>query len=687
MGTKQSVLCTSQQNFLPAYRDDDVMSDCSKVKSVGFFGFRGPSTKGKSHDSETDKMHDSTNSTSATKEMAKSATLESTDVRKKKFGFRAPVRSASTVCSGTGERPAVKANNGTSLLCSKGKSSPFRPPGMESWKMIDDDNASGRSRSSSREKTLKVEPPKKNNAPMTSSLPVNLNNSRLPGLMNRLTRSHTISAQASANDDSKECEVPAEGALTPDQSNAVTKSVPGFLKRPKGFLFSSLSQRKSGTQRRETSKPETTGVVSVVSTPEQMHSSIQANPKADKASEAGEHVGDHETESCETETQSEKIGDSSNLESSPTLKKSEATSKAKKDSGTDSDESRKSSQLEVKQSAIVLSRKNSGKGSSLDKSHLTTAKSSASHGHQTLISDAPLASLDFDDECSICSDDLMLDVDIAFDAEESTLYGSRQSSISETVKKRLSNPRLSSSVPFPSENAVGSEQKVVERHSSLVRRQRSGLERGPGQASDRRLQPRLSTASIDSKLLPGGDKCALEELMSLMEASKVIPKSENSSDGKTFSGSGDGTGGHQVRRQVSMKPPRQSSLIEDDELVVIDGFAYRNMLQELTSMKTMLFRLKRMLQEDELGQPSFNHSVFKSNSDQTFVLQSDDLKIQNRDSELSLTQLQEENSALLSMVRLLQQTVDDQKKTIVLFQQQMTKYECGMTETTKASDK
>lgn len=76
-----------------------------------------------------------------------------------------------------------------------------------------------------------------------------------------------------------------------------------------------------------------------------------------------------------------------------------------------------------------------------------------------------------------------------------------------------------------------------------------------------------------------------------------LSRSENSSDGKTFSGSGDGTGGHQVRRQVSMKPPRQSSLIEDDELVVIDGFAYRNMLQELTSMKTMLFRLKRMLQE------------------------------------------------------------------------------------------
>lgn len=514
MGTKQSVLCASQQSFLPAYGGDDVMSDCSKVKSVGFFGFRGPSTKGK--------MHDSTNSTSATKEMAKSATLESTDVRKKKFGFRAPVRSASTACSGTGERPAVKANNGTSLLCSRGKSSPFRPPGMESWKMIDDDNASGRSRSPSREKTLKVEPPNKNNAPMTSSLPVNLNNSRLPGLMNRLTRSHTISARASANDDSKECEVPAESALTPDQSNAVTKSAPGFLKRPKGFLFSNLSQRKSGTLRRETSKSETTGVVSVVSTPE--HGSIQASPKADKASEAGIHVGDHEAESCETETESEKIGNSNNLERLPTLKKkSEATSVAKKDSGADSDESRKLSQLEVKQSAMILSGKNSGKGSSLDRSHLTTAKSSASHGRQTLISDAPLASLDFDDECSICSDDLMLDVDIAFDAEESTLYGSRQSSISETVKKRLSNPRLSSSIPFPSEITVGSEQKV-ERHSSLVRRQRSGLERGPSQASDRRLQPRLSTASIDSKLLPGSDICALDELMSLMEASKVIPK-------------------------------------------------------------------------------------------------------------------------------------------------------------------
>lgn len=524
MGTKHSVLCTSQQNFLPAYRDD-VMSDCSKVKSVGFFGFRGPSTKGKSHNSETDKMHDSANSTSSTKEMTKSATLESTDVRKKKFGFRAPVRSASTVCSGTVERPAVKANNGTSLLCSKGKSLPFRPPGMESWKMIDDDNASGRSRSPSREKTSKVEPPKKNSAPMTSSLPVNLNNSRLPSLMNRLTRSHTISARASANDDPKECEVPDEGAPIPDQNNAVTKSVSSFLRRPKGFPFSSLSQRKSGTLRRETSKPETTGVVSVVNTPEQTHCSVEASPKVDKASEAGVRVGDHKIGPCETETEREKIENSNKLENSPTLKKSDDASMAKKDGRADLDESRKSSQSNGKQSAMILSRKDSGKGSNFEGSHLAAAKSSASHGgRQTLISsDAPLASLDFDDECSICSDDLMLDVDMTFDAEESTLNGSRQSSISETVKRRLSNPRLGSVVPFPSESSVGSEQKV-ERHSSLVRRQRSGLERGPSQASDRRLQPRLSTTSIDSKLLPSSDKCALDELMSLMEVSKVLPK-------------------------------------------------------------------------------------------------------------------------------------------------------------------
>lgn len=697
MGTKQSVSGVIQQSFLPTY-NDHVMSDGRKVKPVGLFGFCGPNVKSRGHDS--DQTHDSVKS----KADEKSAQLQSTDLRKKKFSFRAPVRSASAVCSGTLERPDVKANNGTSLLSSKGK--PFRPPGMESWKMIDDDNASGRSRSSSREKSLKAESSKKTNVLVTNSLPVNLNSSRSSGRLNHVTHSHAIDAQASANDDSIESQVPGAGgegevgALVPEQNSAVTKSVPSFLRRPKGFLFSGLNQRKSGIQRHKTSTPEKTGDVSVVNRLE-MHSNIQASPVVDRMMGMVEHIGESKLEGSETKSRPEKTGNSNELQRSSVseLKRAETASKAD-NSRAKFHESRNSSRSEEKTDLVILSSGETGQGSSLDmsgvmavephpiQSHTQFRATPSSEPHpiqsrQTSISDAPLASVDFDDECSICSDDLMLDVDVNFDAEESTLYGSHRSSVSEAVKRRLSNPRLSSAIPYSSDCAFGSDQKV-ERRSSLVRRQRSNAERGTSQKSDRRLQSRLSTASIDSKFLENIDKCVLSELMSLMEVSNAQQKSENAScDGKTSHGSGDVTSGGQSRRQLSLKPPRQSSLIDDDELVVMDGFVYRSMIQELTSTKTMLFKLKRMLQEDELGYPPFNHSVFKSNSDQTFVLQSDDLKMQNPDSEPSLTQLLEKNSELQSVVRLMQHTIEDQKKMISLFQQQMTKYECGMTDITE----
>lgn len=71
------------------------------------------------------------------------------------------------------------------------------------------------------------------------------------------------------------------------------------------------------------------------------------------------------------------------------------------------------------------------------------------------------------------------------------------------------------------------------------------------------------------------------------------------SDGDIPSASGDGsvlvTG--TPRRQMSMKPPRQNSIIDEDEQVVIDAFTHRSMAQDLTSVKTMLLKLKRILQE------------------------------------------------------------------------------------------
>ena len=50
------------------------------------------------------------------------------------------------------------------------------------------------------------------------------------------------------------------------------------------------------------------------------------------------------------------------------------------------------------------------------------------------------------------------------------------------------------------------------------------------------------------------------------------------------------------RRPTSMRPLRQCS-VGDDEQIVVSGFIYRQMLQDLTYFKTMLFKLKRLIQE------------------------------------------------------------------------------------------
>ena len=47
-----------------------------------------------------------------------------------------------------------------------------------------------------------------------------------------------------------------------------------------------------------------------------------------------------------------------------------------------------------------------------------------------------------------------------------------------------------------------------------------------------------------------------------------------------------------------LKPPRQGSVYAgDDDLVTIDGFTYRHLVQDVTNFKTMLLKLKRVIQE------------------------------------------------------------------------------------------
>ena len=52
-----------------------------------------------------------------------------------------------------------------------------------------------------------------------------------------------------------------------------------------------------------------------------------------------------------------------------------------------------------------------------------------------------------------------------------------------------------------------------------------------------------------------------------------------------------------VPRPFTLKPPRQPSVIEDEEQISVDGYTYRHMQQDMTMFKTMLLKLKRVIQE------------------------------------------------------------------------------------------
>lgn len=489
MGAKQS---------LPGQPDYDavtVMSDSRKGKS-GLFGFNGRNAKAK-RDSNIQHVlvaKDST-PTTETKEVVKGVGLASTEKEKKRFGFRAPVRCVSASGCETAGICSVKPNGEKGSVSGDGrKSCSFQPPGMEMWKMIDDD-ASARSRSSSREKNLESKS-KRTTPQMTNSLPVNLNSSRLPSLANRLTRSNTIDSRVSKGKKNKSglsyTDVPkkdiAEASTQQLQqhenasaasSQGVVKYVPSFLKKPKSFLFGHLGHRKSVPHSPLASTPEKPEKAFVPSTSEDSNNDVQA--KGEKCTESS------------VLTEASPIRCQSGSENEPTI--------------TSID---------------------SGQGSSLDACHILTPNShDRLLNHQSRLaseSDAPLAAIDFDDDCSIGSDDLMLDVELGLDNDDTAVNGSHRSSISADVtKKRISISRFSSSFQYPDESAVASEAKV-ERRSSVIRRQRSGVERGSTQKSDRRLQARLSSASIDLRSVENGEKNALNELISLMEVNQLRNK-------------------------------------------------------------------------------------------------------------------------------------------------------------------
>lgn len=215
-----------------------------------------------------------------------------------------------------------------------------------------------------------------------------------------------------------------------------------------------------------------------------------------------------------------------------------------------------------------------------------------------------------DTASSVCGDDLMLDY---FDIEEGKAGG-----YDEEVLSPDANEIFSEWTAMMAEVSSANSERCVSRESSS----------GGGRTS----RPRLSSAS---------------------ELSSPDP-----------------------RRPTVLRPPRQCGVTEAEGIaggggVFVDRTSYHYMCQDVTALKTMLLRLRRVLQAADTINPfdaNLRNSLYLS-------LASSDATMINGDKDSltpSVTELSQENIDLRRQVVLLQQQLEDKDRTIRLLQQQLS---------------
>ncbi|GFU62621.1 uncharacterized protein NPIL_403641 [Nephila pilipes] len=130
---------------------------------------------------------------------------------------------------------------------------------------------------------------------------------------------------------------------------------------------------------------------------------------------------------------------------------------------------------------------------------------------------------------------------------------------------------------------------------------------------------------------------------------------------------------------LPLRPPRQMTVSEaDDGGLKLDSSSYRLLCQDLNGVKTLLLRLKSVIQEAETINPFdqanpnnlFYHTLAQTDfpASLSTLSKSDDKKSPD------ITTIVEENADLRRQLVLLQQQLEDKDHTIHLLQQQMTKY-------------
>ncbi|KAG8228045.1 hypothetical protein J437_LFUL007215 [Ladona fulva] len=195
----------------------------------------------------------------------------------------------------------------------------------------------------------------------------------------------------------------------------------------------------------------------------------------------------------------------------------------------------------------------------------------------------------------------------------------------------------------------------------LYKRLSDGGEGRNGSRPTRLLRPRASsTASDASPLTP--------------------PNAPSSPAGKIPLRTGSAT---------SLRPPRQST---DNEYVQLDRSTYQDMFQDIVNIKTMLFKLKRVLQEAEtlnpfdsslknglfynLANSDLPNSLISALNESNGVTNDGEENQVNGNSEPQTAQPQEEVADLRRQVVFLQQQLEEESRSKVLLQRQLAKCTC-----------
>ncbi|XP_022088874.1 uncharacterized protein LOC110978182 isoform X2 [Acanthaster planci] len=270
-------------------------------------------------------------------------------------------------------------------------------------------------------------------------------------------------------------------------------------------------------------------------------------------------------------------------------------------------------------------------------------------------------SLDSCELDSLCSEDLMcdsryLDDDMFDSRDDSSCLLSRSLSVEEAAAMhRTQHVGVVSSRG----RAVSVDQaQLLATNYSLEKR--VGVTRGLSPSPLALPLGRRGGRSFPAHPVPA-EQCQspVEELHSLIFSSSCRDMDRNKNGNANCSRvrSQSGGTGHPLR------PPRWPTLPPDEEgAVLVDATLYRHMIQDMTSVKTMLLKLKRALQTVDNSSSPFEHSMGQLSPCSS--LPTSPTSEANPIQEVIIEDLKEENAVLRKEVRSLQELVADTQQQL-----------------------